>query len=171
MWIKNILGVLSMTKKDRLYTIIEEYEGVIEAKNNMIKNLESKIDMLIDDTNTALEYIDKLESKENNSELSDMQKTIAEHYGFDHQLDKLQEELAELTLSIYRFTSDEWIPNKILLIQELADVKNLIEQLEILDPYIEEGIQCQIKYKCERQLDRIERIRRQNERDHEELFG
>ena len=53
-----------------------------------------------------------------------MQQQIIEHYGYEHQLTKLIEELRELEEVILYHTNDEYHMK-----EEMADVLNLIEQI------------------------------------------
>lgn len=87
------------------------------------------------------------------------QREIINHYGFDHQLERLMEECGELIVAIaknkrYAF-SDTCIDHYENLVEELADVKNLIEQLEIDNDYVREGIEVMIGHKVNRELERI----------------
>lgn len=87
-----------------------------------------------------------------------LQEFIINHYGFNHQLNHLLEELAELTLAIHRDKRDIEECSIIFnnnLIEELADVKNLIEQLEISSKDTKEGIRKNIEFKCKREIQRI----------------
>lgn len=91
----------------------------------------------------------------------DKQRKIINHYGFDAQLDMLIEECSELIKAIcknkrYAFT-DTCIDQYENLIEELGDVKNLIEQLELENDYVRQGIEVMINHKVDRELDRIAR--------------
>lgn len=95
------------------------------------------------------------------SSTKDKQLEVINHYGMDKQLDQLIEESGELIVAIaknkrYSF-SDTCIDHYENLVEEMADVKNLIEQIELSSPYIKEGIEVMIKHKTERELDRIRR--------------
>lgn len=96
---------------------------------------------------------------ENNTR--DKQLEIINRYGLDKQLDQLIEECGELVVAISKNkrysrpgSSLDHYEN---LVEELADVKNLIEQIECSSPYIREGIEVMIKHKTERELERIRR--------------
>lgn len=91
---------------------------------------------------------------------------IIDHYGFDNQLERLVEESCELVQAICKYKRYKKNENKNLgksvetllnLVEELADVKNLIQQLEIDSDYIKEGIKRNIEYKVNRELERINR--------------
>lgn len=103
-----------------------------------------------------------METQENYlSEIQTKQLEIIKHYGFENQLNQLTEECAELIVAItklkrYGFTEDS-IACAYSLVGELADVKNLIEQLELKNKIIAEGIGKMKGYKVDRELDRIER--------------
>jgi hypothetical protein len=45
------------------------------------------------------------------------------------------------------------------IIQELADVKNLIEQLELSSEIIDEGVSKVKEYKINREIDRISKVK------------
>ncbi len=103
--------------------------------------------------------VQKQEECEVKKVLKDSQLKIIEHYGLEKQLDQLLEECGELIVAIaknkrYSF-SDTAIDHYENLVEELADVKNLIEQIELQSPYVREGIQVMIKHKTERELERI----------------
>lgn len=85
---------------------------------------------------------------------------IIKHYGGEHQLDILIEELAEAIQAISKYKRNSYSESTIkyvdLMIEELADVKNLIEQLELSNEYIKKWIEKDIECKVDRQLKRIE---------------
>ena len=93
--------------------------------------------------------------------ISQKQKKIIDHYGFDNQSDQLIEECGELIVSISKnkrySLSESCIDYYDNLIEELADVKNLIEQLELKNDYVRQGIEVMIEHKTNRELDRISR--------------
>lgn len=84
---------------------------------------------------------------------------IIDHYGFDNQLDQLIEECGELIVSISKnkryALSESCIDYYDNLIEELADVKNLIEQLELDSDYVRQGIEVMIEHKANREIERI----------------
>lgn len=82
------------------------------------------------------------------------QKQIYNNYGLDTQLDKLEEECLELILAIKHKNRVLGIGN---IIEEMADVLNLIEQIKDNNEYIEKGIKRNIEYKVNRELERINR--------------
>lgn len=93
--------------------------------------------------------------------VKDKQLEIINHYGTDKQLDQLIEECGELIVAIaktkrYPF-SDTCIDKYENLIEEMADVKNLIEQIEIENSWIKEGVKRNIEYKVNREIERIGR--------------
>lgn len=82
------------------------------------------------------------------------QNEVYDHYGFDKQLEKLEEECLELALAIKhkdRPSSNDFKN----LIEEMADVENLLEQIKNNNKYIAEGIKCYKQYKVDRQINRI----------------
>lgn len=80
-------------------------------------------------------------------------KTIADHYGLNNQMMQAIEEMGELTQAIVKVFRNGLDNERDNLIEELADVEIMIEQLDYLlgDNQIEK-----IKeYKVNRQLNRI----------------
>lgn len=89
---------------------------------------------------------------------------IADHYGEEHQMLKAVEEMAELTQAIIKYLDDpaEWNA----LIEELADVLIMVEQLDYLtqkwvaplgyEHYLSD-VGHRISIKINRQLERMER--------------
>ena len=78
------------------------------------------------------------------------QQEIIKHYGYEHQLIKLLEELKELEDVILNCPTHEEH-----LQEEMADVLNLIEQIMAYKDWVADI--CEIKeYKINRQLKRIE---------------
>lgn len=91
---------------------------------------------------------------------------IADHYGYDSQSRQLIEEMSELTVAInklWRLNQTEAgkdfvrrLPYRIAIIEEIADVELMIEQIKYL-------MDCEIdveetkERKIERQLARIEK--------------
>lgn len=80
-------------------------------------------------------------------------KYIAEKYGKESQLRQLQEECAELIVACSKILrmSDKSINN---LIEEIADVRVMVEQIEYLYG-IKSLVEDEMIYKVERQLERI----------------
>lgn len=78
-----------------------------------------------------------------------MQQTIIRHYGYEHQLEKLIEELRELEEAILYKQDSESIK------EEMADVLNLIEQIINYQNWNDE-VQEIKEYKIARQIQRIE---------------
>lgn len=103
------------------------------------------------------EEILKEESKIKSKEIK--QKQIIKHYGFDTQLVQLIEESSELIQAICKWKRNIFKESSIeymdQMIEEMADVKNLIEQLELNDDYIKHWIEKDIEYKVNRQIKRI----------------
>ena len=93
------------------------------------------------------------------TELENKQLKIINYYGSDNQIDILLEESAELVQAICKwkryYKSENSIDSLGLLIEEMADVKNIIQQLELNNEFIKEGIERNIEYKIDRELDRI----------------
>ncbi len=103
--------------------------------------------------------VETLESEERYlTELEENQLAIIEHYGFEHQLDKLVEECAELIQARMKAKSgSENIDRFDNVIEEIADIKNIISQMELHWPYMKEGVMAFTKYKMSREIGRINR--------------
>lgn len=97
-------------------------------------------------------------------DLEDKQLEILKHYGREKQSRMLVEECGELIVAIsklrrngkslnirYKVPSEEF--NN--LIEELADVENLIDQIKMDYDMINEGVKRVKEYKVNRELDRI----------------
>ena len=80
-----------------------------------------------------------------------LQQEIINHYGYEHQLQKLVEELRELEEVVLYHTYDESH-----LKEEMADVLNLIEQIAVYKDW-QDDINNVKDYKITRQIDRINR--------------
>lgn len=80
-------------------------------------------------------------------------KAIADHYGLNHQLMKMVEELNELALECAKSWEKKGIT--INLISEMADVEIMLEQLKYLGNIEQKDIDEVKAYKIDRQLRRI----------------
>ncbi len=96
--------------------------------------------------------------------IQEKQKTIMGHYGLNKQLNQLVEECAELIVTIQKqqrydsSTISDTISGSV--IEEMADVKNLIEQLELYRHYVARGVKITIENKTDRELERIKADRK-----------
>ena len=83
---------------------------------------------------------------------------IAGHYGLEHQIGKLREELIELFEVAWDISLDSRsIDQKLFeLVDEMADVKVMIAQIEVLTGTIQK-VADRMDFKVRRQLDRIRR--------------
>lgn len=96
-------------------------------------------------------------------DIKSKQKEIINHYGVDNQIDQLTEECGELVVAIAKArrnkfsdtSADTSIECQDNLIEELADVKNLIEQVELSSDYVRQRIETMIDHKTNRELGRI----------------
>ena len=95
-----------------------------------------------------------METEGSYTSIESKQRKIFNHYGLDHQLEKLEEECLELALGILHRDKpgNENFRN---IVEEMADVKNLIEQIELENPYFERGIRIWTDYKTDREIERI----------------
>ncbi len=99
--------------------------------------------------------------KKGKGDVKKQQKQIFNHYGLDLQLDQLVEECSEVIQAAckYKRRCRDLNNPRILgsLIEEIADVKNLIEQLELSDVYIARRVEELKESKVKRQIKRIEK--------------
>lgn len=96
-------------------------------------------------------------------DLKEKQIEIIKHYGTDKQLDLLIEECAELIQAICkrkRHNNSNWDFN---MIEEIADVENIIEQFKAVNPVAVELIDSIKDNKTNRQMHRIEKEGRADE--------
>ena len=98
------------------------------------------------------------------TEIQKKQEKIITFYGVHKQLSQLVEECAELIVAIqkqqrYDFST---VSDTIFdgVIEEMADVKNLIEQLELYRHYVARGVKITIENKTDRELERIKADRK-----------
>ena len=87
------------------------------------------------------------------TELEFNQLNIIEHYGLDHQLNKLVGECGELIAAIAKYREGRALDS--VYIDEIADVENLIKQIKLYDADIAKRVDMTIKFKIKRQLERI----------------
>lgn len=79
---------------------------------------------------------------------------IFTHYGFDHQIFKLFEELGELTVELGRYCTG--LGDRLRIAEEIGDVVILLQQM-IIHFEIADEVESDIAFKVSRQLERIER--------------
>ena len=79
-------------------------------------------------------------------------KTIADYYGEENQIDKTIEEMAELTQALIKYKHSGGDLFKGQVIEEIADVKIMIEQLEYLLKVSDEALISAQLYKTSRAL-------------------
>lgn len=96
--------------------------------------------------------------------LKEKQLAIIQHYGTEKQLDLLIEECGELIQAICKFKRSkltskgiEWNYN---LVEEIADVENVIEQFKLNQPEMVNLINSIKENKVVRQIIRIEKKKR-----------
>lgn len=82
-------------------------------------------------------------------------KTIAEHYGFEAQADKSIEEMAELIVEIKHMKKGMTSENFQNFVEELADVKIMIDQLYFFANF-DGDVSKEIGRKLDRQMKRIQ---------------
>lgn len=79
---------------------------------------------------------------------------IVNHYGADHQKDKLFEEMAELQKEVCKEKDGKGDIQHIA--EELSDVYVMLQQLQIIYGITDEKVELEVQKKIERTLDRIE---------------
>lgn len=95
------------------------------------------------------------------TELEQKQLQIINHYGIDKQYDQLIEECSELIQAICKYKRDDLLQsdNNIVttanIIEEMADIENLIEQIKLKDKFIGVGVVKVKEHKVNRELERI----------------
>lgn len=82
-------------------------------------------------------------------------KKIAEHYGFEAQADKSIEEMAELIVEIKHMKYGKASENFQNFVEELADVKIMIDQLYFMSNF-DGDVSKEIDRKLDRQMKRIQ---------------
>lgn len=89
-------------------------------------------------------------------EIRTKQTKVYDHYGLDHQLGKLEEECMELALAIKRFRYNPKIQQgSINVVEEMADVLNLIEQISDNNSNIGRDLHTWKEHKVNREIERI----------------
>lgn len=83
--------------------------------------------------------------------MKDKQLFIIKYHGTEHQLKKLAEECAELIQAILKNED----PFQVRIIDEMADVLNLIEQIQLQAEFIREGVNVIKEHKVNREIKRI----------------
>ena len=89
------------------------------------------------------------------SEIMNEIEIIARHYGKDHQLLKLSEELKAATEAADAYSENQTVANLLHLSEELADVRIMIDQMEYLMPKLKAYCEIWRQYKLERQMERM----------------
>ena len=80
-----------------------------------------------------------------------MQQKIIKHYGYEHQLLKLVEEMRELEAAIINDPTNEYH-----IQEEMADVINLLEQIIVYKDWVE-YVRSIEEFKIKRQIERMEK--------------
>lgn len=83
--------------------------------------------------------------------------TIANHYGLSSQMLMCIEEMSELTKELCKY--HRCIGKEANIIDEIADVKIMVEQLEYIFG-INKEVDARINYKLDRQMRRIDQERK-----------
>lgn len=106
----------------------------------------------------AAKHIDML--TELNSVTEDIEEKCISHYGADAQVDMAIEEMSELTkalLKLRRAKHGETADARIAIIDELADVRIMVDQMELLYQ-CRDDVRKRIFYKIGRQKRRLEEM-------------
>ena len=101
--------------------------------------------------------------------MTDLQRALCrdifDHYGSNMQMDVMQEECAELIQAISKIKRKGFRASTFdNLIEELADVEIMIEQMKYM---LKDDLEAAIKVKLERQRDRIEKEIEERRIEHE----
>ena len=80
---------------------------------------------------------------------------IAEHYGAEPQMNKAVEELYELIYAVIGYEANPCPETKLALIDEIADVTVMIEQLRYFADISRGEVNERVRFKVERTLGRI----------------
>lgn len=94
-----------------------------------------------------------------NDDIEKKQLEIIKHYGIGNQMDLLAEECAELIVAVSKFRRTKFADLEFELsynlVEEMADVENVIEQIKLLIPGAARLIETIKDNKVNRQLHRI----------------
>lgn len=87
-------------------------------------------------------------------------KTIADHYGLDHQCTKLLEEMSELSVAIYSMKKkeksvEEMVDDFSNFLEEFTDVDILMEQIKYKLAGLNDKLKKIREFKLNRQIQRI----------------
>lgn len=100
--------------------------------------------------------------------MTDLQRALCrdifDYYGSNMQMDVMQEECAELIQAISKVKRKGFRASTDNLIEELADVEIMIEQLKYM---LKDDLEAVIKVKLERQRDKIEKEIEERRIEHE----
>lgn len=111
--------------------------------------------------NDCLSWLIHGPDEEQEYNIQEQQKEIFFHYGLDRQLDQLTEENAELIQAVCKYKRNfrNLKSSRILgsLIEEMADVENMIEQIKLSDNYVARQVNTIKELKIKRQVKRIEK--------------
>lgn len=153
------MGIMSKSKSDKLIKVNNLLDAALEGKVENLPELKQAKKLL-----TKVLEGKTLETQgeykvENHRDIKDKQLEIITHYGMENQLGQLVEECAEVIQVVCKWgrynKSEVSIDILYSLIEELGDIKNIIEQLELDSEFIKEGIQRNIISKVDRELERI----------------
>ena len=84
---------------------------------------------------------------------------IINHYGVNHQQRKFQEEVFELNEAIINFNANKFLTPELgieHIAEEIADVMVILKQFQMYYEINRDEIRDIMRYKIERQLERIE---------------
>lgn len=88
-------------------------------------------------------------------EMKEKEKEIIEHYGVIPQLKHLQGEMFELTEAIINYENEMTKDNLSHIIEELADVQVMVNQLKTYYKIKDIDLNKEMEYKVNRQINRI----------------
>ena len=103
-----------------------------------------------------------------NKEYEEKERNIINNYGLNHQLKYLQSEVFELNEAVIVYENDEYDHHEKILIdhiaEEIADVHVLLKQIQLHYKISDKQIEDIMKYKIDRQIDRIEESDKMNKK-------
>lgn len=77
------------------------------------------------------------------------------HYGAQHQLLKCAEEAGELIQALVKFIANQTEATRHNLLDECADMRITLRQVEMMCPYIAANIDGRVEYKLDRLADMV----------------
>ena len=149
--------------------ILDQVEVEVEADSQkeaeqIAQNIGEKVEGTVELSEEAVEHIDMLSG---NKERDAVFRRCIRDYGTQPQIDMMIEEMSELTKALLKWRraeGAELTAARGCIIDELADVRIMARQMEILFQ-AEEEVERRIDFKVQRQWKRLEERETQNGKD------